>query len=521
MASFFGVSKKTSEVRSKVIPGTVVQSQSGVTLDTTRFALFWDMMDTLDIHGYVRAAMSVIGRGTVGTWWNLVKHPEYETEARDGHRKKLYRFYTQPLRNWDNIKDFHSVVYKFMVGAMYLKYFGQCAYKIVRNPQGLPVGMEFLHGYVHPNVDGKGYFNKEAFIQYPTKNVQDRVVFKDPKDIIFIANPDWRGRPSGSGDMESTSSFSLPIDIYLQTTAREYLKNRDRPEAFYILPSDVSDEAFETFSQQIRARYAGPANAGKSPITVAGELDIKEMSGMPTDLPYGEARLETRKELLATAGVSEAKMGLTAEVSNSNFKEIRREFHESVMLPLFRMIEAGFYEQIHIREFGVCGWLLQFNSPDFLNMVERATVDMRYYSINSKAPNEIRRGLGMSNRKDPDGDLFLDQLESRQAKAKEQATVPQDEEPEDGTPPDESDAPERGDQHDDSGGVDRAITNELRTWKKFAINRRKDHRPVRKFSSLHIPDYLSDAIQRELDACDSPADVSDVFSDVFRLLEEK
>ena len=41
-----------------------------------KFLLFWTMMDTVKIHGYTRAAMSAIGRATIGAWWKLSKHDD-------------------------------------------------------------------------------------------------------------------------------------------------------------------------------------------------------------------------------------------------------------------------------------------------------------------------------------------------------------------------------------------------------------------------------------------------------------
>ena len=56
-------------------------------------------------------------------------------------------------RQWDNIKDYQSIAYKLMIGAMYLRYFGQSAYYIVRDGSGKATVLDFLPGLVDPNVD--------------------------------------------------------------------------------------------------------------------------------------------------------------------------------------------------------------------------------------------------------------------------------------------------------------------------------------------------------------------------------
>ena len=213
-----------------------------------------------------------------------------------------------------------------MLGAMYLKYFGRAAYQILRNADNQAIGLDFLPGYVVPNVDAKGRFLNPAFIQYPTRNLNDKVAFRDPRDIVYITNPDWQGYPTGGSDVEALSEFAFPLDLYLQVAAREYMKNRDKPEAFYILPSDTSEEAFDAFVMALEAKYTGPTNVGRSPIAVQGDLEIKELSKLPADLPYQEARSDTRQELLAVSGVAGAKLGITESLSSANLREAAANF---------------------------------------------------------------------------------------------------------------------------------------------------------------------------------------------------
>ncbi len=476
----------------------------------SRFQQFWDLMDAVKLHGYLRAAMSVVGRSVVGTWWRLVLHPEYKDEATERQRKSLMRFYLSLERPWSNIRDFQGMAYKLMIGAMYLRYFGQCAYQIVRDERGRPIGLDFLHGYVVPNVDANGNFLDPAFWQYPSRNSAQRVGYP-VRDVVYITNPDWEGYPTGGTDIEALSEFALPLDLYLLTAARQYLRNRDRPEAYYILPADISEEAFRNFVEALQARYSGVQNVGRSPIVVAGDLEIKELSKLPSDLPYQEARLDTRREVLAVTGVSEAKLGLTEGMTQSNLRELRREFHETTMLPLFRLIEEGFYEQIHVREFNVRGWMFKFNNPDFLTAVERATVHLRYRNMGVLSANEIRADLGREPRQDPGGDTYLTPLNMV-------------EEP--GSPPEgrpvEPDAPSQVGEPSDSAGDpvrgDRSLS-ELRQWRRFAIRRMKEGKPIRPFKTEHIPEFLAEAIQHELEQCQSVEDVRSLFDSILQIVE--
>ena len=175
--------------------------------------------------------------------------------------------------------------------------------------------------------------------------------FDDPRDIVFITNPDWGGHVAGGSDLESLTEFTLPIDLYLQEAAREYMKNRDKPEAFYILPADISDDAFDDFVEALKAKYMGPRNMGRSRSPWPVSWTSRNSAHCLTACLIRHPATDARDEMLAAAGVSGAKVGLSDKLSSGNLRELRKEFHETSMLPLFRLIEDAFYDQIHVREF--------------------------------------------------------------------------------------------------------------------------------------------------------------------------
>src|SRR5512139_1795530 len=474
----------------KAIPtGIRRPATSALDADISKFRLFWDLMDVIQMHGYLRSAMSVVGRSAVGAWWTIKSHDELGKKGSDLQRRKLHAFYSSPVRDWKNIRDFQSFSQKLMIGAMYLKYFGQCAYHILRDANGNPVGLDFLPGFVMPNVDENGKFKSPAFIQYPTRRVHEGVNFPDPKDIVFVTNPDWGGHVAGGSDLESLTEFTLPIDLYLQEAAREYMKNRDKPEAFYILPADISDDAFDDFVEALKAKYMGPRNVGRNPITVAGELDIKELSPLPDNLPYQASRYDARDEMLAAAGVSGAKVGLSDKLSSGNLRELRKEFHETSMLPLFRLIEDAFYDQIHVREFGFSAWKFSFNNPDFLTAVERATVHMRYHDMGVLNPNEIRNEIGRQDRTDDLGDMFIDEIDQTKRETNnQQGNPPEGREDRPDSPSQIGDTPmmevddqdpPRGDMHDETRNE--RLLSALREYRRFAIRRVSDGKTLRPF----------------------------------------
>lgn len=493
-----------------------------------RFNQFWELMSAIKQHGYLRAAISVVGKSAVGSWWYLAKHPEAKSEPPDLQRRKLMEFYSFKNKDWTNIKDYQNFAHKLMIAVMYLRYFGQAGFHILRDGNDRPVGMDFLPGMIVPNVDESGNFKDgPAFIQFPTSDPMTQVHFKNPRDLVYITNPDFEGSPLGGTDIRSIADLTLPLDFYLMTSAREYMKNRDRPEVVYMLSEDISDEGFDQFVQEIQARHGGAANTGRSAIAVQGEFDVKELRPLPDGLPYQESRVQAREEELAVAGVSGTKLGLTDSLSSANMRESRREYHETQMEPLFRMIEVAFYEQIHEREFAYDGWEFKFNTPDFLTQVEKATVHMRYHSMGVLNPNEIRQELGKDERED--GDLFIDQMEAQEA-TNPQGSEPggREEEPDSpsntGEPTLDDQDPPRGDNHDDETRQDSAllvqVVDELKTWRSFAKKRAKSGKPIRDFNTDVLPIDISELINYEVHKAETPEEIDHVFQSALQTVYE-
>jgi phage portal protein BeeE len=494
---------------------------SFVTFDGTRapfrFAEFWDLMDTIRQHGYMRAAMSVIGRSAIGAGWAILKNPDYAGIVEDAQRQRLHNFYTNPYHTWSNVKDFQSMAYKLMLGVMYLRYFGQAAYYIVRDAQGNPIGLDFLHGLVVPNVDSSGSFKSPAFIQYPSRNQAVSVSFEKPTELVYLVYPEWEGSPMGGSDIEALSTYTLPLDIYLQLSAREYMKNRDRPEVVYQLPPDISEDGFNKFVTWMEQSYAGAGNMGKSPVAVQGEFDIKELRPLPKDLPYQQSREDTREEELAVAGVNGAKLGISSQMASANLREMRREFHETSLIPLCLFVETGFYEQIHVREFKAPGWSFKFNSPDFLTAVERATVHMRYYSLGVLTPNEIRTEIGKLPRQDPGGDVYAAApVKNEPGSPPEGRPVEPDAPSQVGEPTNDNQDPVRGDQHDDN--TRESMVAELALWRKFAVRRFKKGRTIREFETTYIPGDLREVIQPFISQAKTIGELNSLFDEVTTLL---
>jgi hypothetical protein len=193
------------------------------------------------------------------------------------------------------------------------------------------------------------------------------------------------------------------------------------------------------------------------------------------------------------------------------------------------MLEFGFYEQIHVREFAAPGWNLQFNSPDFLSALERATVDMRYFQLNAKTVNEVRRSVGLAERSDGRGDWFADQFNEygNSSIGDENDGIidpPEIEAQDEDAVQEHPDDPVRGDDHDDFGSGNRKwlddVVDELEIFRKFSKKRLKAGKQLRQFNSSILSGDLVATIQEHVKGVSSPAGVDAVIDSVVRDIRE-
>jgi len=433
-----------------------------------RYVLYKDIMDALKVDGYFKAAITTVTNAGVGADWAVEKHKNHFLEASDENKEKLLAFYGYSSPDWNNIKDFYGMPSKLVAALFYLKFFGQAAFQIVKNQAGEPLGFEYIYGFVIPNVDEEGYFKDPAFIHLSLDTGKELASYSSD-EVVFIVSPDLTGRPWGDALVESLTNFPLPLDIYLQTAAIQYLQESKLPPAIWELPEKVDEEEFNALADYIEDNYKGANNIGKVPIVVSGEINIKRLASFPDQIPYMEARNGTRQEILSVVGTMANKLGIDTE--NELSEDYRKEFFESTVIPLFRFIEEGLYTQVHKRLFEIDDWVFKFGRVDFLDDVEQATVHMRYRQIGVMNANEIRAERGLPPREDGKGGDFTDPITNNQSE--EQGSPPEgredrpDSPSEVGEPTIDDQDPPRGDRR----LFELELINELAALQRFVLNR--------------------------------------------------
>jgi len=431
-----------------------------------RYVMFNDVMDTLKVDGFLKASIDTIANSGVGVGWGIEKQKNYFETASDENKEKLEKFYCYSPPIYDNIRDFYGSPSKIAAALVYLRFFGQAPFHILKDENGQPLGLEFIYGFVYPNVKADGTFKNPAFIHIDLETGKKMAEYSSD-EIVFIVNPDITGKPYGDMLVESLSQYSLPLDIYLQSSALSYIMKSRLPPAIWEVPEGIGDEEFEELADYIEDQYEGPENVGKVPLIVSGEINIKRLESFPSDIPYLEARKQTREEIFTVIGTSARKLGLVDDESVS--KEDRREFFETTMLPLFKFIEDGFTTQVHRRVFGIEDWTFKFGRLDFLDAVERATVNMRYIQNGVYSPDDVRSKIGEGPRPDGMGNVYVDPR-SGSSYEEEQGSPPEGREDRPDKPS-ETGEPTLDDQDPPRGDRRNLIINELSSLQRFIVKR--------------------------------------------------
>lgn len=476
-----------------------------------QYILYQDILDVLRVNGYLKASMTKITDSAVGTWWTLAKADGHQTDASEENEKILKDFYNYSSPEWDNIKDFSGMSQKIAYSIFSLKFFGQAGFHVLRDKDtDEPIGLDVITGFIMPNIDERGYFKSPAFYQI-SENGETAEYDKD--EVVFITRPAIDGNPAGDILVEALAKFSLPLDIYLQSAAVRYIENGRLPPSIWELPENITDDGFNELADYIEQEYTGQENIGKSPIVVSGEINVKRVASFPEDIPYLEARDSAKTEAFTLLGTPGAKFGISDELQADILGEIRKEFHESTMEPLFRYMEEGLFMQIHKRLFDIKDWEFQFNAPDFLDKVERATVHMRYIQNGVYNANEVRADLGKGER--PGGDRYVEPDDYNRSEEPGSPPEGREDEPDDpsetGEPTIDDQDPPRGDRRSIKDVLD-----EIDTFNRFIHNRwQNETRREFEFEVL-----ASDLRGLVLEIEDSSETLEDFANEIYNLKED-
>lgn len=470
-------------------------------------SLYFTLKDASRKHAYLRAAVSSIGRSIIGPGYSFVKHPRFGEEATDKQLETLWNFYhnigliESGVQELELKQPLIARLYK-TVGAFRL--FGGAFWEIRRNRRGVVLGSVTIDGYLHPHVGRDGSFLSPAWYQYA--NEVGKPVPLEYDDVVPFMWPDY----SASGytsDIEALVEYTLSSDIYMLLSIRELFKNMRAPFGFWSIDPNVSDDVYEEFKQMVDNLYTGAKNFGRSALTTRGMVDYKPVAQNISDVPWQAGHHMARDESFSVIGTNAQKMGLE-EAGSGVLEELRREHWETTTLPLTRMLEDMMWQEVNVRLFGIRGWMLKFNKPDFTTALQDASIEMRRIQWGQWSPNDARLARGEPPREG--GDYYLIPLnmaiQGEQGGAEDPVDAASAEpKPEDEEPVPDSEPPER-------------VEDAISTFRRYLMTDvERQRRRNRKFQSDVLPQDVIDAADVWLTAHGLTAEAVDEF---IRALED-
>lgn len=500
-------------------------------------------------HSWTRATAISVGRAAIGAGFSFVRHPIYGKDISKKRQKEIDNImkdvndiFFKPQSKIRYIQDLNSLSSKMYYTANSFVLYGQFAWEKVRERgTGKMIGFDVLPGITMPNVDGFGKFQNPAFYFRPW-NSQAVVDYKI-NDLVYVTNPGIDASIYGSTDYDSLIYNTIPSDLYASQAYKYQFENINAPyNGVWVVDPSTTPEDYADFVALLANRYTGIESFGKNPLVIRGQAKFEEhRSRSNDDAPYLEGRRYNQEEMSAVTGISSAKLGITDNASKTNHRELRREFHENTLRPVFQFIEDGIYNQIFVEEFGLIEYKLAFNRPDLSTALEEATILGRYVQNGVLSPDEARESIGKRPRGDSygnsyfvpsngswvgsDGNVQIPMQTSQSISPENDGTssittpeIQQEVSSQDGGSKRQFDsirAPEDDNQYRNKSD----IVNELEKWKRFELRKIKGKRLEREFIVSSIPREAEIEIKSVLKGIDAHS-VSLFFDNLINSFED-
>lgn len=366
-------------------------------------------------HSWTRASAISIGRAAIGGGFAFVRHPIFGKNISEKRQREIdvimedvnKAFFAAP-KKIKYIQDTMGLSSKMYYTAGSFVLYGQFSWEKIRDRNtGKMIGFDTLPGVTMPNVDENGRFLDPAYYFRPW-NSQSIVEYK-ARDLMLVTNPGLDLSIFGSTDYDSLSDNTIPSDLYAAKAYKFQFENINAPyNGVWVVDPSTSEQDYVDFLAMLANRYTGIEAFGSNPLVIRGQAKFEEhRSRSNDDAPYLEGRRYNQEEISAVTGVSSAKLGITDNASKTNHRELRREFHENTLRPVFQFIEESIYNQIMVQEFELPEYKLAFNRPDLSTALEEATILGRYVQNGIITPNEARLSIGKPSRVDEYGDKYF------------------------------------------------------------------------------------------------------------------
>ena len=192
-------------------------------------------------------------------------------------------------------------------------------------------------------------------------------------------------------------SSTLQLFDVVYTHIIAYFGNSARPSGHFKLDKQVSKDVLDAVAAEIRAAFAGGANAGKVLVTSA---EYEPMSTTPDQSKVIELAKQSREEICGVYGVSPPLVGILDRAIMSNVRELREHTTRDTVGPHVEHADADWNAQLrenHSRYASV--WLESEQSAPLRADPEGASATFPN-QLRIRTPNELRQKYNLKRLED-------------------------------------------------------------------------------------------------------------------------
>lgn len=152
----------------------------------------------------------------------------------------------------------------------------------------------------------------------------------DPRNVIWVKLKPHPTDPYQQMTPLTSLGLTIMTDWLAQHFNQTYLSNGGRQGLLIVLKGEADQEDVE----ELKRRFSGgPMRAGEATVIEGDGIDVRDMSGKPTDVQWGQLMDLTKNLVLMGFGVPESVMGNASGRTFDNADAERENFYMDTMVP--------------------------------------------------------------------------------------------------------------------------------------------------------------------------------------------
>jgi HK97 family phage portal protein len=204
-----------------------------------------------------------------------------------------------------------------------------------------------------------------------------------------LSNPDPENPFYGCGILQGAGR-AADLDLALTDTQASYMENRAMPSIAVESERRVPRDVFKKIRAQLRARAAGPRNAGELLVLEAG-LKLSSVAPSAQDAAFAELSRMDRDRVFSWFRMNPKLLGITDESTAESLREAQQHFDAKTARPLMNKIQTKITSEL------VAAWNLKY-AIDYeyqLTPEEQAHLAGAFGLLPGIIVNELRKVAGL------------------------------------------------------------------------------------------------------------------------------